>query len=153
MPEYTYKDVIIDPEDPRVEIGEEYIFGSSPEYLLERCSDGCAVFSKLKAVNVGYYEPFVPSTEDKGYPICIRKKEPKKKYVPFDLSDPDVRKSLRGRWITDGDREESQITGFLVDSNGEWNATTCDRGLIDAINLQAFWKFDDGTPCGQLVEG
>ena len=80
-------------------------------------------------------------------------KNPKKKYVPFDLSDPDVRKSLRGRWITDGDREESQITGFLLDSNGEWNATTCDRGLIDAINLQAFWKFDDGTPCGQLMEG
>ena len=35
MSEYTYKDVIIDPEDPRVEIGKEYYFGDFPKEALE----------------------------------------------------------------------------------------------------------------------
>ena len=34
MAEYTYKDVIIDPDDPRVEIGEKYFFFDYPQYFI-----------------------------------------------------------------------------------------------------------------------
>lgn len=151
MPEYTYKDVIIDPNDPRVEIGARYFWADLAYDVLEEANTGSGT-GILERVCQDDDQPFVIRT-DCPCACLIRKKDPKKRHVPFDLSDPEVRKSLRGRWITDGNREEGQITGFLLDSHGKWNATTCDRGLIDAINLQAFWKFDDGTPCGRLVEG
>lgn len=35
MAEYTYKDVIISPNDPRAKIGEQYFVGESPEDVLE----------------------------------------------------------------------------------------------------------------------
>ena len=147
---YTYEDVIIDPTDPRVEIGKEYIFGSSPEYLLERCNDGRAVFSRLKAVNVGYYEPFVPAAEDKGYPICIRKKEPEKKYVPFDLTKEEDRARLRGAWIRPKDEPlpECQIHAIESDRIVVWAGD----GYLTPDELLEFWEFIDGTPCGKPVE-
>lgn len=74
MSEYTIKDVIIDPDDPRVEIGAEYIFGSSPTYLLERLNSGKAVFTKLKEVCPKSYEPFNPEMDSRSYPLCVPKK-------------------------------------------------------------------------------
>lgn len=40
MNEYTYKDVIIDPEDPRVEIGAYYYYGVNAVSALERANEG-----------------------------------------------------------------------------------------------------------------
>lgn len=39
MPEYNYKDVIIDPEDPRVKIGAEYYWGESPRKTIDRANN------------------------------------------------------------------------------------------------------------------
>ena len=40
MAEYTYEDVIIDPNDPRVEIGAEYWFGYNPSVLIKELNRG-----------------------------------------------------------------------------------------------------------------
>lgn len=151
MAEYTYKDVIIDPEDPRVEIGKEYIFGRSPVYLLERLNGGKAVFTRLKDADVVDYEPFYPEGEANHYPICIRKKEPEKKYVPFDLTNDEDRAKLRGAWVRYREipNIEKQISGLNAACVFLYGME--DQGLSPE-EMAELWEFVDGSPCGRLVE-
>lgn len=77
------------------------------------------------------------------------------RYEPYDLSDPKVRKSLRGKWIiwNDGDEDdadEAVVIGFVKREGDPWEVKTSIGG-IDAAELLKFYVFDDGTPCGQLV--
>lgn len=74
MAEYTYKDVIIDPNDPRVEIGAEYYYCDNPSICLERANKEdvahLAVLEKVYPDAIGHF--FI----DDAYSICIiRKKE------------------------------------------------------------------------------
>lgn len=72
-------------------------------------------------------------------------------FEPFDLSNPEVRKNLRGKWIicNTGTGPEFVIDtyNYQPDSN-EWTA----RGAL-ADSLLANYHFDDGTPVGKEVEG
>ncbi len=77
-PKYTYADVIIDPDDPRVEIGKEYYFGNNPSCLLRSisqlsASEGTLVMkdSAIEAQS----SPFM-SSENEWFVCLIRKKEP-----------------------------------------------------------------------------
>lgn len=75
--EYTYADVIIDPEDPRVEIGKEYYFGNNPSCLLRSisqlsASEGTLVM-KDSAIE-SQSSPFM-SSENEWFVCLIRKKE------------------------------------------------------------------------------
>ncbi len=231
MAEYTYKDVIIDPEDLRVEIGKEYYFGITPKEAMGYAkANGRGAI--LNSVDAPSEDPFFLDAFNEGYPCIIRKKEytkndiitdvsdprlkdaigktvyvahklygsivdnannndsankgvlvnlgydpshpfevhtesglhwdkiiisknqpPRKKYVPFDLSDTEVRKSLRERWI-ESTRGEYQISGFhsFDGEDGEEWMVSITTGYVTPENLCALWKFDDGTPCGRLVE-
>ena len=152
MAEYTYKDVIIDPEDPRVEIGKEYYFGSNPSTLLwgMNSSNPWTADTLLKVnKDAPSRDPFYNGLSS--FSCIIRKKEPVKKYVPFDLSDPDVRKSLRGKWIrTKNNNEEKLIWWFWRNPfDGKW---VIDEDIATE-ELLSDWVFDsDGSPCGKLVE-
>lgn len=147
---YTYADVIIDSNDPRVEIGKEYYYCDNPSTCLERANKKdvahLAVLEKVYPDAIGHF--FI----DDACSICIiRKKESEKKYVPFDLSKEEDRNLLKDRWIkTDGDEEK--ITGFERDDDGAWNIKVSAEFLLpeDMLNL---WTFDDETPCGRLAEG
>lgn len=150
MAEYTYADVIIDPNDPRVEIGKEYYYCDYPTGCLERAiKNDVAHLAGLENVDPGAIGPFFL---DDSRSICIiRKKEAEKKYVPFDLSDPDVRKSLRGKWIrTKNNNEEKLIWWFWRNPfDGKW---VIDEDIATE-ELLSDWVFDsDGSPCGKLVE-
>ena len=152
MAEYTYADVIIDPEDPRVEIGKEYYFGNNPSCLLRSisqlsASEGTLVMkdSAIEAQS----SPFM-SSENEWFVCLIRKKEAKKKYVPFDLSKEEDRAKLRGAWIRINNYPsiEYQITSMN-------EAYVFCGGLREGINpglLSARYEFLDGSPCGRLVE-
>lgn len=146
---YTYDDVIIDPDDPRVEIGAEYYFGENAGSVISQAKEDSDYHKgTLTAVNNSNF-PFLDD-EDSRYPCIIRKKESKKKYVPFDISKEEDRNFLKGRWIkTDGDEEK--ITGFERDDDGVWHIKISADYLLseDMLNL---WTFEDGTPCGKLVE-
>lgn len=77
-------------------------------------------------------------------------------YEPYDLSDPAVRDSLRGRWIiyTKGDEyttEEVIIVGFGKQGKNYWKVII-GTGEISATELLEFYAFDDGTPCGRRVD-
>lgn len=73
-------------------------------------------------------------------------------YEPYDLSDPKVRDSLRGRWYKwgddDGEREE-MVNGFLFSPyTEEW--------WVNGWDVVGFLKHcrwvDDGTPCGRMMD-
>ena len=146
MAEYTYKDVIIDPDDPRVEIGKEYFFGDSPAEVLKWANSNHETHRLRMILKENY--PF--SFEGLRFPCIIRKKEPEKKYVPFDLSKEEDRVKLRGAWIRISDYPsiEYQITSMN-------EAYVFCGGQKEGINpglLSASYEFLDGSPCGRLVE-
>lgn len=160
---YTYADVIIDPNDPRVEIGAEYYAANSINGALKAANEGNeGLLANLDSVN---REPTRTLITSKPFTISykhgnggeadflIRKKEPVKNYVPFDLNDPEVRKSLRGRWIK-ADCGEYQISGFRSidgEDGEEWEVAVA-FGVISSKNLFDRWTFEDGSKCGKLVE-
>lgn len=77
--------------------------------------------------------------------------EPDPHYEPYDLSDPKVRDSLRGRWYKwegpDGTREEmvNRILFPLYTKKWEVNGRT-----VEDFLKHCHW-IDDGTPCGRLM--
>lgn len=149
MAEYTYADVIIDPNDPRVEIGKEYYFGDSPAEVLRHARKD-KMQKRLQRVEKDWDDPFI---ENLGYrSICIiRKKEPEKKYVPFDLSKEEDKAKLRGAWVRvkEVPNIEKQINGLnaaCVFLYGMENQGLKPKELVE------LWEFIDGTPCGKLVE-
>ena len=169
MAEYTYADVIIDPNDPRVEIGKEYYFSDTPKGVLDyanRSSKG----DYLEFVAKSEMHPF--SLEKQPFHKCclIRKKEPEKRYVPFDFDDPEVRKELMGKTIVnnhdldgEGEFREVMIVGFLNKSDEDrdcWSSNGDTEGTV-ALTIDGYFHADelmkectflDGTPCGRLVE-
>ena len=154
MAEYTYKDVIIDPDDPRVEIGKEYYFGCLPRDVLKKANTNSSLIGELKEIRKEDNFPFVFMDFTDGRSCIIRKKEPEKRYVPFDLSDKKVRDELRGKWIIPkghSDSIETQITLFGSQMT-EYGKIWCVDMDITPDKLLASWTFIDGTPCGKLVE-
>ena len=71
-------------------------------------------------------------------------------YKPFDLDNAEVRKSLRGRWFSDveeDDTPEMMVSRFGCNEDGyEW----CVNEIYTArIFLRNCVWLDDGTPCGE----
>ncbi len=150
MSEYTYKDVIIDPEDPRVEIGAEYCFGDIPQNLVEAANSNNNFWARLEKISVS--EAFNFKKEGGGWKVClIRKKEPEKKYAPFDLSKEEDRARLRGAWIRRKDYpgDEYQIVGISITNDLIFFD---DSAQLSTDVLLKRCEFVDGSPCGKLVE-
>lgn len=70
-------------------------------------------------------------------------------YRPYDIEDPEVRKSLRGRWFRDvreDDTPEMAVSSFGCNEDGyEW----CVNEIYTARTFlrDCVWM-DDGSPCG-----
>lgn len=154
MAEYTFADVIINPEDPRVELGAEYYWADTPRGALD-CANYKRVPLRLFSVDTGGTRtaPFYFLNGSlSGYAVCIiRKKEPEKKYVPFDLSKKEDRARLRGAWIRFKETgRERCITGIFLDENPPY-VEIGDYGFEPDYLLENY-EFVDGSPCGNLVE-
>lgn len=79
MAEYTYKDIIIDPEDPRLEgaIGKECYFNDSPKMILEHANNNSPNnFFSLKEINKNNEYPFTDGKYEDVWTLIIIKKEP-----------------------------------------------------------------------------
>lgn len=77
MARYTYEDVIINPKDPRVEIGKEYCFGDIPEHLINNANSDNNFWARLEKVSVSEGFNFKKEGGGGGWHSCIiRKKEP-----------------------------------------------------------------------------
>lgn len=238
MAEYTIKDVIIDPEDSRAEVGKKYYFSLGAQDCVDRANRDSRAAELLAIDKSGEYHPFI-SDGEKDYPFIIRKKElsyaerqekwikennlkvgdlvrvtrkadshedgwtnlwaqdmdkavgevgtvshipsdfrecsievdvlgiglflypyfvlekVKQKYVPFDLSNPEVRKSLRGRWIKNKNNNFELCITFFTHQGYVGNTIPADVYMvsgIDADELFQYWVFEDGSPCGKRVE-
>ena len=125
MAEYTYEDIIMDPEDPRLEgaIGKECYFSDYPKKLLDSARNNSSGY--LDCLTNIIKEGVCPFVDKKGYGrtlIIIKKEEPKPKpkYVPFNnitefldayrsapgcLNEEAYFLSNHGIWLKDKDRE------------------------------------------------
>lgn len=150
----TYKDI----DEAKKLIGKKVV---ASDFYASICDDDTAcdcMYDTLKAVHAGKACPFecntIYSTQ------FIREVLPDKPvyvgcYEPYDLTDPKVRDSLRGRWIiyTKGDEyttEEVSIVGFGKQGKDYWKVIT-GTGEISATELLDYYIFDNGTPCGRLM--
>ena len=91
MIEYTFADIIMDPEDPRLEgaIGKVCYFNDSPKMILEHANNNSPNnFFSLKEINKNNESPFTDGKyEDVWTLIIIKKEEPKPEYVPFESKE------------------------------------------------------------------
>lgn len=150
MPEYTYTDVIIDPDDPRLEIGGSYYRADYPKEVLYRANEDSIHIGTLECIE--REDPMTPFVIKEGsiltnWACLIRKKVPEKRYIPFDLSKPEVRDNLRNRWIREkgASKAEYCIDSFILSYN-QWTV----MGVV-ADTLLGDYEFLDGTPCGEEV--
>ena len=176
MSEYTYADIIMDPEDPRLEgaIGKECYLSDCPKIALDYARNNSSI-DRLKSINKESAAPFVGDDEVNWVMVIIKKEKPKPnpKYIPFES----VEEFLDEYFLN----KEKYTTGILLKLEGIWlrekdTGALCivteiwDKGLVigdtkltiirtDVFNDTTEWdelfskySFIDGTPCGKLAE-
>ena len=85
MSEYTYEDIIMDPNDPRLEgaIGKECYVSDFPKIALNYARYNSTT-DRLKRIAKEETCPFVDEEEEDNWAVIILKKEePKPKFIPF----------------------------------------------------------------------
>ena len=169
MAEYTYEDIIMDPEDPRLEgaIGKVCYFNDSPKMILEHANNNSPNnFFSLKEINKNNEYPFTDGKyEDVWTLIIIKKEEPKLEYVPFESKEEfieafhyhdnanyseteDILMNY-GMWLKDKNSHEI----FLVTGVFNQSIHICDFDSDESWGeLLNEYTFLDGSPCGRLKE-
>lgn len=167
MAKYTYEDIIMDPEDPRLEgaIGKECYVSDFPKIALNYAINNLTT-DRLKRIAKEETCPFVNEEEESNWAvIIIKKEEPKPKYVPFKngleffnsylsvesrLEKTDYFLSNHGIWLKDKDIDgvsyivtEIWRDGVVLGSDQH---TTIWKDLLDG------YAFIDNTPCGRFVK-
>ena len=176
MAEYTYEDIIMDPEDPRLEgaIGKECYFSDYPKQLLNGARNNSPEYLDcLTDIRKEAACTFVDKNGSGWILIIIKKEEPKPEYIPFES----VEEFLDAYFLN----KEKYTTGILLKLEGIWlrekeTGALCmateiwDEGLVigdtkltisgtDVFNDTTDWdelfskySFVDGTPCGKKIE-
>ena len=167
MAKYTYEDIIMDPEDPRLEgdIGKECYVSDFPKIALNYAINNLTT-DRLKRIAKEETCPFVDEEDEDNWAVIILKKEePKPKYVPFKngleffnsylsvesrLEKTDYFLSNHGIWLKDKD-----IDGVSYIVTEIWR----DGVVLGSDQHTTIWKdilegyaFLDNTPCGRFVK-
>ena len=175
MSEYTYEDIIMDPEDPRLEgaIGKECYFSEYPKRLLNSAKNNSPEYLDcLTDIRKEAACTFVDKNGSGWILIIIKKEEPKPEYIPFES----VEEFLDEYFLN----KEKYTTGIILKLEGIWlrekeTGALCmateiwDEGLVigdtkltisgtDVFNDTTDWdelfsKYSliDGTPCGKKI--
>ena len=168
MAEYTFENLIMNPETPGLEslIGKKVYSGTAPLDCLKRANKDYEV-GILREIRKDCLCPFlveVPNGMIFNYVCIIPKKEEPKKYVPFEngqeffnsylsvesrLEKEDYFLSNHGIWLMDCENGDyflvTEIWGDGVVLGSNQTTTHWDDLLEDFIFL-------DGSPCGKEVE-
>lgn len=162
MAEYTYEDIIMDPEDPRLEgaIGKQCYLSDYPKNALDYARNNSTV-DRLKSINKESACPFVGEHKASWAVVIIKKEEPKK-YVPFESKE----EFIEAFHYHDNDKYSE--TDDILLNYGMWlKSIEYDYGLVTRITDNAIkvgnrslnwtylldhYTFLDGTPCGKEVE-
>ena len=167
MAEYTYEDIIMDPEDPRLEgaIGKECYFSDYPKQLLNGARNNSPEYlDYLTDIRKEAACTFVDKNGSGWILIIIKKEEPKPKYVPFN-NRPEFLNRHFGVNIFDDEKMLKSISMsamWVKHKNGLMRVVTevCNKGVVLGCDpLMTEWEellkcytFLDGSPCGKLAE-
>lgn len=147
MSEYGYKDVIIDPNDERVSVGDEYWFSDYPNEVIKIANSNGPI-RMLKDIDYDNSYPFTIGSEH--YQCLI--KVPEDSYVPFDLDNEEERVLLRGAWVRNMEQDavmlECIIISIFKNEAGEWTLELPGAYVTPEVLLKEY-TFLDGTPCGR----
>lgn len=125
MAEYTYKDIIIDPdsEEAKNAIGKEVYFADTPASCLNAAkNNNKAYLGYLKKLDLGdeeqpfYVNEFVVSAPSSWTCIIVKKEEPKPKYVPFKNAE----EFLNAYDYTNHSVENGSVENKLINYGGIW---------------------------------
>ena len=164
MAEYTYEDIIMDPEDPRLEgaIGKECYLSDFPKIVLDVARSNSTV-DRLKRIEKEKACPFVNEEEESNWAVIIIKKEEPKMYVPFKDGDEFIEyyllkatnlfkhklESLGGIWLR---YKEEDVLYMVTEIRKDGVITGSDQLSMDWYKLLEYFTFLDGTPCGKPME-
>ena len=168
MDEYTFENLIINPEIPGLEglIGKEVYFNDIPIYCIRQANDDYKA-GILIGIHKDYSTPFsveTPSGCVLNYACIIPKKEePKPKYVPFESIEEFVERYTEVKEGTEfGTFEDNLLQcGMWIKSKDDDNLSQVtvirEYGIcIDTMSTFVLWKnllddfeFIDGSPCGK----
>ena len=181
MAEYTYEDIIMDPNDPRLEdaIGKECWLSDYPKEVLDYARNNLKEF-RLKSIEKEENFPFVDNNHEDNWALIIIKKEEPKKYVPFETLDEFIESYKKveerinyskaedyiascGMWLKDKDRDVyclvTEIWNYGVVVGDSRLNTTKDGDGYFTINEVTKWKqllreytFMDDSSCGKEVQ-
>ena len=174
MPEYTYKDIIIDPTSDEAKncIGKVVYYSDSPTECLYYANKNNTVYcGTLKEIDINTHCPFVSGINNDTWACIIPKKEEQNpEYVPFESADEFLKAfcdSIQNDVCTPVDARIRFLGGIWLkqeyeDSFDYYNVTEiCDKlGLVIGSdtaarswnNLLKNYNFLDGTPCGKIKE-
>ena len=136
MTEYTYEDIIMDPEDPRLEgaIGKECYFSDYPKQLLNGARNNSPEYLDcLTDIRKEAACTFVDKNGSGWILIIIKKEEPKPKYVPFETLDEFIESYKKAEERIDC----SNIEGYIA-SCGMWLKDT-DRDVYCLVT--EIWNY------------
>ena len=182
MTEYTRKDIIMDPNDPRLEgaIGKKVYSSSDINLILNRANND-EYEKTLTQVEDVDSEPFtVMNTDGTEYDadfIIIKKEEPKPEYIPFEsieefltayfksvANSECIQKTISstGIWLKHNDAFllviEIWDRGVVV-GNGKMETMNIGEDTYLTTNFITDWHelyekytFLDGSPCGKEVK-
>ena len=140
---YSYSDVIIDPEDPRVEIGAEYYFGNNPTCLLKDISQLSAQEGKLMLKDSAIEaqsSPFM-SSGNKWFVCIVRKKEYTENDIITDVSDPRLKDAI-GKTVY----VAHKLYGSIVDNAN--NNDSAHKGVLVNLGYDPSHPFEVHTELG-----
>ena len=179
MAEYTYEDIIMDPEDPRLEgaIGKECFFSDYPKQLLNGARNNSLEYLDcLTDIRKEAACTFVDKNGSGWILIIIKKEEPKPKpkYIPFEnvtefldayrsvpssLPDEVSYLSHNGIWLKDTETDAYCMVTEIWDMGivvGNKNITIGETTVFNDITsweeLLEDFIFIDGKPCGKEVK-
>lgn len=169
MAEYTYEDIIMDPNDPRLEgaIGKECWLSDYPKGLLDCARNHLKEF-RLKSIEKEEGFPFIDNNyEDNWALIIIKKEEPKPnpKDIPFQdgreffnyylsaesrLEKEDYFLSNHGIWLKAKDADDAL---FMVTEIWSYGVVfSCDMKTTEELEGE-YLTINEPTTWEQLLRG
>lgn len=172
MSEYTYADIIMDPNDPRLEgaIGKECYFSEYPKRLLSSAKNNSPEYLDcLTDIRKEGACPFVDKNGSAWTLIIIKKEEPKpkSKFIPFESAEEFIDAYDNANYSVKNGTAENKLCNYggiwLRNKNDDsmymvieiWN----DGVVLGSDQIATPWKyildeytFLDGTTCGKEVE-
>ena len=164
MAEYTYEDIIMDPDDPRLEgaIGKECYFSDYPKKLLNSAIYNLPEYLDcLTDIRKEGACTFVDKNGSGWTLIIIKKEEPKPKYVPFESKEEFIEAFHYHDNANYSETEDILMNyGMWLKLNELYVLVTCiSDEYIKTFESCYFWnellenfEFLDGSPCGKEVK-